>query len=211
MPEPLLGTAEPGGVPGAAREAVPEEAPRRRLTGRQAATVGSLVEAAVAELREHGYDGLTVRNVARRAGVAPATAYTYFGSKDHLVTEVFWRRLRALPDPAPGPGDSLAARAVAALRDVVLLVADEPALARACTAAMLTSEPDVRHLRERIGGWIHRRLAHALGPAAAPGVLGALELAYTGAMVQAGMGHLTYERMADRLTEAAELICGGTA
>ena len=47
---------------------------------------------------------LTVRNVARRAGVAPATAYTYFASKDHLVAEVFWRRLRG-PPTAPPTGD----------------------------------------------------------------------------------------------------------
>ena len=50
--------------------------------------VDALVAATIAELRARGYDGLTVRNAARRAGVAPATAYTYFASKDHLVAEV---------------------------------------------------------------------------------------------------------------------------
>ena len=55
----------------------------------------NLTEAAVAELIETGYAALTVRNVARRAGVAPATAYTYFASKEHLVAEVFWRRFSA--------------------------------------------------------------------------------------------------------------------
>ena len=39
-----------------------------------------------------------MRDVAALAGVAPATAYTYFVSKDHLVAEVFWRRLSTL-DP----------------------------------------------------------------------------------------------------------------
>jgi hypothetical protein len=33
-----------------------------------------------------------------------------------------------------------------------------------------------------------------------------LELAYFGAMVQAGLGYTTYGRMADRLAEAVELI-----
>src|SRR5919198_6181137 len=68
------------------------EPTRRRLTERQAETVRRLTEAAVVEVRETGYEGLTVRNVARRAGVAPATAYTYFASKNHLITEIFWRR-----------------------------------------------------------------------------------------------------------------------
>ena len=38
--------------------------------------------------------------VAAEAGVGAATAYTYFSSKEHLVAEVFWRRLAASPVPA---------------------------------------------------------------------------------------------------------------
>src|SRR4051812_34906156 len=71
----------------------------RLLDGRRADTLDRRVDARVVGATEAGYDGLTVRSVARRAGVAPATAYTYFSSKDHLVAEVFWRRLQAL-DPA---------------------------------------------------------------------------------------------------------------
>jgi len=69
------------------------EATRRRLTARQAEVVAKLVLAAEEETEEVGYAGLTVRGVARRAGVAPATAYTYFSSKDHLLAEVLWRRM----------------------------------------------------------------------------------------------------------------------
>src|SRR5438132_373733 len=113
------------------------EAPRRELTPRRAAVVDRLTAAAVHEIRAKGYEGLTVRNVAARARVAPATAYTYFASKDHLITEVFWRRLRALPDPAFDRRRGTAGRVVEALREVVLLVSNEPELAAACTAAML--------------------------------------------------------------------------
>src|SRR6478672_5858664 len=81
----------PGGA-GVTREPV-----RRHLSERQADTVARLTDAAVEEVRGTGYEGLTVRNVAKRAGVAPATAYTYFASKDHLVAELFWRRLQQLP------------------------------------------------------------------------------------------------------------------
>src|SRR5690606_30498015 len=84
------------------------EATRRRLSDRRAATVARLARAAIDELAASGYDALTVRGVARRAGVSPATAYTYFTSKAHLVAEVFWRRLAALPDP-PAPADGPAA------------------------------------------------------------------------------------------------------
>ncbi len=177
-----------------------EESTRRRLTGRQADTVRRLTDAAVEEVRETGYDGLTVRNVARRAGVAPATAYTYFASKNHLITEVFWRRLSALPPVAEDTS------VVAVLREIALLVSDEPQLAAACTTALLGTDPDVLELRTRIGLTIRRRIQAALGDAADPRVVNALELAYTGALVHAGMGYTSYAEMADRLTDMAELI-----
>lgn len=182
------------------------ESTRRRLSERQALTVQKLVVAAVEELREQGYDGLTVRNVARRAGVAPATAYNYFTSREHLVTEVFWRRLRGLPESRVDMRRTAAGRAVATMTELALLVADEPELASACTVAMLSNDPDVKLLRDRIGLEWHRRLAAALGDQADPAVLGTLEFAMSGAMVQAGMGHLTYEELPARLALAVQLV-----
>ncbi len=79
--------------------------PDARNRPASADTVERLVDATVVEVAEAGFDGLTVRGVARRAGVAPATAYTYFSSKDHLVAEVFWRRLEGL-DPVSRTGGS---------------------------------------------------------------------------------------------------------
>src|SRR3569832_1504395 len=72
---------------------------RRELNPRQAETVDRVVGAALDELKAVGYDALTVRSVAGRAAVAPATAYTYFSSKNHLIAEVFWRKLAERPRP----------------------------------------------------------------------------------------------------------------
>jgi AcrR family transcriptional regulator len=179
------------------------EPTRRRLSARQADTVRRLTDAAVEEVRQSGYQDLSVRDVARRAGVAAATAYTYFASKDHLLTEVFWRRLRALPPVDTGiasPRD----RVVAVLRELALLVSEEPELAAGVTVAMFGGDPDVRQLRLDIGAEIHQRIEAAADPGSQ--TAGVLELAYFGAMVQAGLGYTTYARMADRLTEAANLI-----
>lgn len=179
------------------------QAPRRQLTARQADTVRRLTEAGVEEVRQSGYESLSIRDVARRAGVAAATAYTYFASKDHLLTEIFWRRLNALPPASAGRTGSKS-RAVAVLRELALLVSEEPELAAGVTAAMFGSEPDVRQLRLQIGMGIHQRIEAAAGPGSAAARL--LELAYFGAMVEAGLGYTTYGHMADRLAEAAELI-----
>ena len=184
------------------------ESSRRRLTPRQVAVVEQLVEAAAEEARARGYEGLTVRNVARRAGVAAATAYTYFASKDHLLAEVLWRRLQALPVTEVPHGGGPADRVIAELRALGLFVADDPMLAAACTTALLGSGPEVRALRVLFGTALHDRLADALGDAADEVVLRSLDLAYSGAMLWAGMGHIDFEDVPDALADAARLILG---
>jgi AcrR family transcriptional regulator len=181
---------------------------RRGLDGRHADRVDALVDATVAELRAHGYDGLTVRNAARRAGVAPATAYSYFGSKDHLVAEVFSRRLAALPEPSLDRLRTPATRVSAALRELALAIAAEPELAAASTTAVLATDPDVQRLRNRIGALFNDRLAAALGDDVDPAVLRALNLAFAGALLQAGMGYFSYTELADRMDEVAAVVLG---
>lgn len=186
------------------------EPTRRRLTRRQAETVRKLTSAAMDEVRVSGYAGLTVRNVAARAGVAAATAYIYFSSKEHLLTEVFWRKLRSLPPVPAGERDPVDG-VVGVLREICLMAAAEPDLATAATVSLLGDSPDVHDLRARIGLTIRERLVTALGPGHDPAVLAALEYAYAGAMVHAGTGFITYEQAADRLADTARLIMKGAA
>lgn len=181
------------------------ESTRRRLNGQQVETVDRLINAAVEVLREKGPGGLAVRGVAARAGVAPATAYTYFSSRSHLIAEVFWRRLSEHVTVRPESG-STADRVVAVLRDVALLLADEPELSSAVTAALLGDDPEVSHLRVRIGADIRRRLVAALGEENDDEVVSALEMVYAGALVRAGMGYGSYSDMAGAIESAARLV-----
>lgn len=186
----------------------PALAPRRALSGRPADTVAALVEAAVDEVADTGFDGLTLRGVARRAGVSPATAYTYFASKEHLLTEVFWRRLSALPQPSPGRGQPVAERVGDAVRDVALLVADEPELAAGVTTALLAHDTDVKAVRDRIGAAISSRLARAIGSDPDPGILQILTFTFIGALLSAGMGYATYAALPDVMSAAAARMLG---
>ena len=68
------------------------------------------------------------------------------------------------------------------LRELALLVSEEPELAAGCTAAMFGSEPDVRQLRLYIGKQIHDRIESAASRGSPQGRL--LELAFFGAMVE---------------------------
>lgn len=181
------------------------ESTRRRLTGKQAETVARLAEATVKVLREQEFSGLTVRSVAAEAGVGTATAYTYFASKEHLVAEVFWRRLQNSSAP-DGSGLDRTAHVLSVLRNIALLLADEPEVSAAVTNALLGSDPEVEHLRGRIGLEIHQRLASALDPDGEPEVLEALEMLYAGALLRAGIGYGTYAQIAGRLEASALLI-----
>ncbi|WP_280365461.1 TetR/AcrR family transcriptional regulator [Nocardia abscessus] len=181
------------------------EATRRRLTGKQAGTVDKLTRSALEVLSREGFAGMTVRMVAANAKVGTATAYTYFSSKEHLVAEILWRRLRATPSPVSEDPD-VTVRVIAELRGIALLVADEPELSGAVTSALLGRDPDVEHLRARIGLEIRARLARALSGNADADILESLELLYAGALVRAGMGYESYSDIADRIERCALLI-----
>ncbi len=181
------------------------EAPRNR---RQEETFRKVLSAGMEMLRESSYADLTVRAVAARAKVAPATAYTYFSSKNHLIAEVYLDLVRQVPY-FTDVNDSRITRVQKALRSLALVVADEPEVAAACTTALLSgNDPAVRKVRDRIGMEIHRRIESAVGPDADPRTLSALEMTYFGALVHAGSGAFTYRQIADRLTYVVGLILG---
>lgn len=181
-------------------------APARRRP-RQEETFRKLIGAARETLRASSYAGLTVRAVAARAEVAPATAYTYFSSKNHLVAEVYLDVVRQAPF-FTDVNDTRLHRVQQTLRSLALVVADEPELAAACTTALLSNDEAVRPVRERIGAEIHQRIKSALGPGADGRTISALEMSYFGALVHAGSGVLTYRQIADRIGYVVGLILG---
>ena len=119
---------------------------------------------------------------------------------------MFWRRLRALPSPRDDRRRGPAARVGSALNELTTFLASNPELAAASTTALLAADPDVKHVRDRIGAEIRRRIQTALDDDDGSAVLGALDLAVAGAMIQAGMGHLPYRELAERVAEVAALL-----
>jgi AcrR family transcriptional regulator len=173
-------------------------------------TAERLLEAGREELRAVGHQTLTIRTVAQRAGVSSATAYTYLESKNRLYAELFWRFL--VEDVASGPeGTDPVARVQWVTRNLGSRLAQAPELASAVTPALLGADPEVDELRLRIGAELVRRFQVALGPDGDPALLEALALAFSGALLQAGMGLMTYAEMADRLDSIVAVIMKGNA
>lgn len=181
-----------------------DDAPRNR---RQEETFRKVLRAGMEMMRESSYADLTVRAVAARAKVAPATAYTYFSSKNHLIAEVYLDLVREVPY-FTDVNDSRLHRVQQSLRSLALVIADEPEFAAACTTAVLSNDAGVVRVRDRIGAEIHKRIKSALGPDADPKIVSALEMTYFGALVHAGSGTLSYREVADRLEYVVSLILG---
>ena len=184
--------------------------PRQTLNLRQAETVEKLFDATGALLDEVGHEQLTIRMVASRAGVSPATAYNYFSSKDHLFAELFWRLLAATPGPAL-TGRTPEARVRQVTTHMARLIAGAPALAAAVNKSLLGADPEVHRLRISIGRlWIDR-FRQAMGEDADPDVLEAVNCAFVGALLHAGMGGSGYDHLEEVLSRIVRVIMGGAA
>jgi len=182
--------------------------PRQGLNARQAGTVEKLLAAGDEELRTVGHEALTVRTVASRAGVSPATAYTYLASRNHLFAELFHRHLVTEPGPEP-TGETATARIQSVTRHLAGQLAESPELAAAATIALLGTDPEVERLRLVIGTEFVNRFRDAIGEPADPRVLETLALAFSGALLQAGMGVMTYTEMGERLDGVVAVIMKG--
>jgi len=116
----------------------------RARTPAQRARLERLRDAARTLASEGGYAAVTMRAVAKRAGVGPATVYRYFSSKDHLIADVHAQRsLDVLADlAARPPRHKHAADRVAAVFHRLLAAAHEdPELAAAGVAAINSADP----------------------------------------------------------------------
>lgn len=184
--------------------------PRRVLNPRQAETVAKLLDAAEQELAAVGPEGLTIRTVAGRAGVSSATAYTYFSSRNHLFAELFHRKV-LLEHPVEIAGSEPIERVACVTRHLATVLGSRPHLAAAANHALLGVDPDVERLRVVIGGELVSRFQQALGDDVDPDVLDALTLALTGALLQTGMGLISYDNLADRLDAVTATILRGNA
>lgn len=181
-------------------------APRRWLSERQSATVIALLGAALEEVGEVGFEKLTIRSVARRAGLTHTTAYSYFTSKAHLVSELYWRQLQSMPAPEVAAGTSFVDRVGAAFEGPAAALADDPHYSRAVFLAILSDEPDVTRLRGAVGAELVARLRAALGSYDEAELVEVLFMAYSGAMMLAGTGTGDFLEVIPRMRTVARLI-----
>lgn len=88
--------------------------PRGRRTG-GADTRGTILAVARSEFAAKGYDGASVRGIARAAGVDPALVHHYFGTKERVFVAAMalpFEPQHVLPQLLAGPDEDLGERVV---------------------------------------------------------------------------------------------------
>jgi AcrR family transcriptional regulator len=97
---------------------VSRSANRTSSTRKADETRRRILEAALAQFAERGFEETTMRQIAERAGVAAGATYYYFASKDELVLEFYRESQRQAEGVAAerlGPGRDLESRLSALL------------------------------------------------------------------------------------------------
>ena len=121
-------------------------------------TLERVLDAAVAELAEHGLNGARMARIASRAGVAHGTVYIYFADKDDLLVAL-QRDVDAelsaalLAMPAVLPGDEGYAALLPWMEQTCAVFQRHGAVLEALAEALTDDE---RSLAGRAGGRIHR-------------------------------------------------------
>ncbi|MBV6865125.1 MULTISPECIES: TetR/AcrR family transcriptional regulator [Xanthomonas] len=140
----------------------------QRLTDRKR---NAIVEAAIAQFRQHGFEATSMDRVAATAGVSKRTVYNHFPSKDALFGEILrglWQRSAEAVNLAYLPDQPLHLQLIALLQQKLRLL-DDPAfidLSRVAIAEGIHSPARARELLSQLGSkeegtttWLRAALA----------------------------------------------------
>lgn len=108
-----------------------------------------IVQAAIELLETGEYDAIQMRDVAERAGVALATIYRYFTSKEHLYAAAMLEWASGYPSTGRAgtvPGDTDEARLRALMRRAVRAFERYPQMMRAEIVLESSHDPNARSL-----------------------------------------------------------------
>ena len=88
----------------------------------------------------------------------------------------------------------------------MMLLAGEPGLAAACSSALVSDEPSVRTVQQRIHAELRRRVRAAMRSDAWPEVTETLEFGLIGSLVHASCGDITSGQTTDHLANVVAAV-----
>jgi TetR/AcrR family transcriptional regulator, cholesterol catabolism regulator len=190
---------------------------RRRLSVGQQERRQRVIDVASELAEQGGYDAVAMKDVADRSGVALATLYRWFASKDHLLGEVLleWGArveadLRSDPPSQPSGAD----RILEFVRRFSAVVATYPRLVSAVTSALLSLDPNVVDHQDDFHEMTVRWIDTALGDLDVherDTVIDVLEAVCFSGIVGLVSGRHTPDEFGTQLERAARLLLASSA
>lgn len=186
------------------------------LTGAQAQRRVRMIEAAEGLALEGGWDGVQMREVATRAGVALGTLYRYFPSKEHLLVSVMLGQVEALADRLavrPPEGDDPVDRVIDVLRRANRALQRQPQVTVAMIRALVSGNEDIAPVVAANRDVMRRIISDALGSEPVPedGAVLAIDLlsdVWFAALVSWISGVIPAPAVMSRLEEATGVLLG---
>jgi AcrR family transcriptional regulator len=120
----------------------------RKPGGGERLSADRIVAVAVEQMREHGYDAVTMRSIARELDTGPASLYAHVANRaelDQLVVAWVCGQWE-VPDPDPDRWDD---QLRASLIELLDLYRANPGVAR-CTLGMIPLQPSLLMVTERL-------------------------------------------------------------
>jgi AcrR family transcriptional regulator len=108
-----------------------------------------ILAAARTLVAERGYEGLTMRDLARAAKVSVPTLYNLFGGKDAILVSELEAMAATIAQALPTTGDSFLQRGMAAFDAGMTILEGSPAFFRAVMQMFLTSS-ETSDVRRRV-------------------------------------------------------------
>lgn len=185
------------------------------LTAKAMVRRQKIVEAAIELGTEGGYEAVHMRVVAERAGVALATVYRYFESKDHLLSAAVseWTsQLQAQLARSPARGDRPVEQLVDVLRRASRGLERRPQFAAALIRALHSPDPGVASAAADVRHQIRAMTAPILCdlPAAdVEGIVAVLGAVWNSAIMGWANGRAPISSIGDELENAARLLLAG--
>lgn len=189
---------------------------------RISARTNQILDAAAAVFAAKGFHATTTRDIARQAGIAEGTIYTYFATKTAILMGIFERMKAAAMQealPPPGAPGDIGALLRAMLQPLMTLKSDNFSLFRIVVSEMLVNEelralyyaqvlaPTLALGEEYLIG---HAAARGLGPTAARLTMRAISGMVMGLMLEHAMGDETLAAHWDELPDVVvDLIVNG--
>jgi AcrR family transcriptional regulator len=174
-----------------------------------------IVEAAIELGTEGGYDAVHMRIVAERAGVALATVYRYFESKDHLLSAAVseWTaQLQNSVARSPARGDTAEERLVDVLRRGTRNIERRPLFTAALVRALHSPDAGVAAAAGHVREQIHDLAAPILDNLPArdvDGIVDVLSHVWNSTLINWANGRIPISAIGDELEKAARLLLAG--